>query len=103
MECYNNKRRKKEIFFSPYLTEEYPNYCGTMPMAVFTFLERYDFSGKTILPVCTNEGSGMGNSENDIQKYAPGAIQKKGLPINGSNAANAGEKIKNWLAENNLI
>lgn len=81
----------------------YPNYCGTMPMAVFTFLERYDFSGKTILPVCTNEGSGMGNSENDIQKYAPGAIQKKGLPINGSNAANEGEKIKSWLAENNLI
>lgn len=81
----------------------YPNYCGTMPMAVFTFLEKYDFSGKTILPVCTNEGSGMGNSENDIQKYAPGAIRKKGLPINGSNAANAGEKIKSWLAENNLI
>ena len=36
----------------------YPNYWGTMPMAVFTFLEKYDFSGKTILPLCTNEGSG---------------------------------------------
>ena len=38
----------------------YPNYWGTFPMAVATFLERYDFSGKTILPLCTNEGSGLG-------------------------------------------
>ena len=57
----------------------YPNYWGTMPMAVFTFLERYDFSGKTILPLCTNEGSGMGSSEKDIKKYAKGANLKKGL------------------------
>lgn len=41
----------------------YPNYWGTIPMAVATFLESYDFSGKTILPLCTNEGSGMGSSE----------------------------------------
>ena len=45
----------------------YPNYWGTMPMAVFTFLENFDFSGKTILPLCTNEGSGMGGSERDIK------------------------------------
>ena len=38
----------------------YPNYWGTMPMAVFTFLEKFDFTGKTIWPICTNEGSGMG-------------------------------------------
>ena len=37
----------------------YPSYCGTMPMAVFTFLEHFDFSGKKIRPFCTNEGSGM--------------------------------------------
>ena len=37
----------------------YPNYWGTVPMAVATFLERYDFTGKTILPFCTNEGSGI--------------------------------------------
>lgn len=35
----------------------YPNYWGTMPMAVFTFLEKHDFSGKTIMPFCTHEGS----------------------------------------------
>ena len=46
----------------------YPNYWGTMPMAVYTFLDRYDFTGKTILPLCTNEGSGMGSSEGNIKK-----------------------------------
>ena len=49
----------------------YPNYWGTMPMAVFTFLEAFDFSGKTILPLCTNEGSGMGGSERDISEKGP--------------------------------
>ena len=41
----------------------YPNYWGTMPMAVFTFLEHFDFGGKVIRPFCTHEGSGMGRSE----------------------------------------
>lgn len=41
----------------------FPNWWGTMPMAMFTFLERYDLSGKRILPFCTNEGSGMGKSK----------------------------------------
>ncbi len=81
----------------------YPNYWGTMPMAVFTFLERYDFAGKTILPLCTNEGSGMGHSESDIRKAAPGATVKKGLAITGSRAANTGGAVRKWLAENNLI
>ncbi len=43
----------------------YPNWWGTPPMAVFTLLESYDFSGKTIAPFCTHEGSGMGHSEPD--------------------------------------
>ena len=81
----------------------YPNYWGTMPMAVFTFLEKYDFSGKTILPLCTNEGSGMGRSERDIRKAAPGASVKNGLSITGSSAAQAGETVKKWLSENGLL
>jgi len=44
----------------------YPNYWGTMPMQVFTFLEHFDFNGKTICPFCTHEGSGIGRSEADI-------------------------------------
>ena len=80
----------------------YPNYWGTMPMAVFTFLEAFDFSGKTILPLCTNEGSGLSGSERDIKKACPGAIVKSGLSITGSNAAGSGNKVKKWLSANGL-
>ena len=81
----------------------YPNYWGTMPMAVFTFLENFDFSGKTILPLCTNEGSGMGGSERDIKKTCPGAAVKSGLSVTGSEAAKAAARVKKWLAANGLI
>ena len=81
----------------------YPNYWGTVPMAVATFLEEFDFTGKTILPLCTNEGSGMGSSERDIKKYATGATVKKGLSVTGSKAAESGESVRRWLAGNGLI
>lgn len=61
----------------------YPNYWSTMPMAVFTFLEHFDFGGKTIKPFCTHEGSGMGNSVSDIKKLCPTANVEKGLAIHG--------------------
>ena len=81
----------------------YPNYWGTMPMAVFTFLENYDFSGKTILPLCTNEGSGMGGSERDIKRACPGAKVEKGLSITGSLAASSAGSVKKWLSANGLM
>ena len=81
----------------------YPNYWGTMPMAVFTFLEAFDFTGMTILPLCTNEGSGMGGSERDIKKTCPGAEVKKGLSITGSQAANAKASVQKWLSANGLL
>ena len=81
----------------------YPNYWGTMPMAVFTFLENFDFSGKTILPLCTNEGSGMGGSERDIKKTCPGANVKSGLSVTGSEAAKAAGRVRKWLAANGLM
>ena len=81
----------------------YPNYWGTMPMAVFTFLEKFDFTGKTILPLCTNEGSGMGGSERDIRRACPGAAVKAGLSITGSSAANSEGSVKRWLAANGLL
>ena len=81
----------------------YPNYWGTMPMAVVTFLERFDFSGKTILPLCTNEGSGMGGSERDVRRYAPGAEVKQGLSVLGSAAADAKGSLQRWLKANGLL
>ena len=81
----------------------YPNYWGTMPMAVYAFLESFDFSGKTILPLCTNEGSGMGSSEREIKKTCPGANVKKGLPITGSAAAGSKSSVERWLKANGLM
>ena len=81
----------------------YPNYWGTIPMAVASFLEKCDLTGKTILPLCTNEGSGMGASERTIKQCAPGADVKKGLPVIGSNAANSGDAVRRWLKANGLI
>lgn len=79
----------------------YPNWWGTMPMPVWTFLERYDFSSKTILPLCTHEGSGMGHSESDIQKLCPGAKVEKGLAIRGGNVKNAENDLSAWLKKLN--
>ena len=81
----------------------YPNYWGTMPMVVVTFLEAFDFTGKTILPLCTNGGSGMGSSERDIKKYAPGAELKRGLSITGSEAANSKGSVQRWFSANGLL
>lgn len=75
----------------------YPNWWGTMPMAVFTFLEQYDFSGKTILPFCTHEGSGLGRSEKDIAKLCPTASVFKGLALRGSSVNTAQKEIADWL------
>lgn len=77
----------------------YPNYWSTMPMAMFTLLEKYDFSGKTIKPLCTNEGSGMGCSEQDIKRLCPGAKVTKGLAIQGSKAAQCDAQLKKWLGK----
>jgi flavodoxin len=75
----------------------YPNWWGTMPMPVWTFLEKHSFTGKTIFPFCTHEGSGMGNSESDIRKLATGAVIKNGLAIHGSYAIKAEDNIKIWI------
>jgi flavodoxin len=75
----------------------YPNWWGTLPMPVWTFLERYDFSGKTILPLCTNEGSGMGKSETDIKKLCPEADVKRGLALLGSSVNHADREIEDWI------
>ena len=75
----------------------FPNYWGTMPMPVFTLLEKMDFTNKIIMPFCTHEGSGMGNSENDIKKICKSGKVGKGLAIHGANAQYSKEAIKKWL------
>ena len=75
----------------------YPNYWGTMPMCVFTFLEHFDFSGKTICPFCTHEGSGLGSSIGDIKKLGPNAKVGTGLAIHGAKADKSESDIDKWL------
>lgn len=76
----------------------YPNYWGTMPMAVCTFLDAFDWSGKTIHPFCTHEGSGMGRSESDLKKLCPGADVRKGLAIQGSRVDSCDKELKKWIS-----
>lgn len=74
----------------------YPNWWGTMPMVMFTFLEHYDLSGKKIVPFCTHEGSGMGGSERDLKNICVGASVMPGLSIQGSEAAHSENKVAAW-------
>ena len=75
----------------------YPNYCGTIPRPVATFLSKYSFAGKKILPFCTNEGSGLGRSESDIKELCPDAEVTAGMPVNGSHAAESENDLREWI------
>lgn len=75
----------------------YPNYWGDMPMAVYTFLENYDWSGKTIHPFCTHEGSGLGGTAGKIQNTCKGANVEKGLAISGSHVDSAKQEVEKWV------
>lgn len=77
----------------------FPNYWGTMPMAVFTFLEHFDFSGKRIRPFCTHEGSRLGNSIKDIQRLCPDAKIEKGLAIHGGSVERSERDIEKWIKQ----
>lgn len=75
----------------------YPNYWGTMPMAVYTFLESFNFQGKIIHPFCTHEGSGLSSTIKDIQKMADGATVTVGLSIKGSEVNEAKSIVEDWI------
>jgi flavodoxin len=81
----------------------YPNWWGTMPMPVYTFLEEYNFSGKTIAPFCTHEGSGLGHSVADIKKMCPQSTVLDGLAIRGGEVKNAQDEVSGWLRKIGMI
>lgn len=78
----------------------YPCWCGTAPMCVFTFLEHYDLTGKKIVPLCTNEGSGMANSEKDLQNVCKGATVLPGLSVRGHQCKDSEAVIADWAKKN---
>ena len=74
----------------------YPIWWSVPPMAVSTFLEKYNFSGKKIIPFATHEGSGLGGSVNYIKKICPSAEILSGLAIHGADAKNSELEISAW-------
>lgn len=75
----------------------YPIYWGTFPMAVFTFLERYDFAGKTIHPFITHEGSGKGSSIEDLKRLCPKAKIVEPLVIHGTYVEQSEDEVDGYV------
>ncbi len=75
----------------------YPNWWATFPAPVKTLLSEYDLGGKTLIPVCTHEGSGLGKSVTDIRKLCPDAEVLDGLAIRGGNVSGAQHEVSAWL------
>ena len=74
----------------------YPIWWSVPPMAVSTFLEHYDFSGKKIIPFATHEGSGLGGSINYIKKICPQSEILQGLAIHGADSAKSEDQVFEW-------
>ena len=77
----------------------YPNWWGDMPMPIYTFLDEYDLSGKTIAPFITHGGSGLSETPENIKKEEPNATVTEGLAVSGSSSRNSQSTVNNWLAE----
>lgn len=80
----------------------YPNWWASIPMPVASFLEEYDFSGKTIIPFCSHGGGRFGQSLTAITKLAPDAVLGEGLAVNYSGGSGLSGDVAAWLAENSI-
>ena len=74
----------------------FPCWCGTAPMCVFTFLEHYDLAGKRIIPLCTNEGSGLAKAPGDLAKSCPDSVIAPGLSVRGHQVQSSRDMIADW-------
>lgn len=77
-----------------------PCWWGQPPMAVFTFLEKYNFAGKKIIPFMTHEGSSLGNTIRQIKKACPNSAVASGLAIHGADAKNSEAEVSDWAKKN---
>ena len=77
----------------------FPNWWGTLPMPMWTQLEQLDFTGKTVKPFVTHEGSGFGSAERDLKRLCGGAEIKKGLSIPGANVYDVKDMVAHWIEE----
>lgn len=77
----------------------YPNWWGTCPMCVFTFLDTCDLKGKKILPFCTSEGSGLGNSTMDLKRLYPEAEVTRGFAVPGHLSRQCEKEASRWAVK----
>ena len=73
-----------------------PCWWGTFPMAMFTQLEKLNWSGKKVMAVMTHEGSGLASSERDLKKTCAGATFGKGLAVHGADASKSENEVASW-------
>ena len=110
MECIDVAKKEQQKDARPELKESlddissydtiyigFPNWWGTLPMPMFTQLEKLDFTGKTVKPFVTHEGSGFGSSRRDLAKLCEGADIKDGLSIPGASVYDVKDTVKAWL------
>lgn len=76
----------------------FPNWWGDMPMILYSFLDDYDLSGKTVVPFVTSGGSGFSNTLSTIQSMEPDADVLEGLSLGSSQASNPEDAVKDWLS-----
>lgn len=80
----------------------YPNWWASIPMPIASFLEEYDFSGKTILPFCSHGGGRFGQSLTAIAKLAPDATMGEALSIHYSGGSELSSDVTDWLSSNGI-
>lgn len=77
-----------------------PCWWGTYPAAVFSQLERLDFTGTKVMALMTHEGSGLGNSERDLRRICKGAAFGSGIAVHGADASKAEQAVADWAKKN---
>lgn len=80
----------------------YPNWWASIPMPIASFLEEYDFSGKTIIPFCSHGGGRFGQSLTAIAKLAPNATMGEALSVHYSGGSSLSSDVSEWLETNGI-
>lgn len=81
----------------------YPNWWASIPMPIASFLEEYDFTGKTIIPFCSHGGGRFGQSLTAISKLAPDAVMGDALSVHYSGGSGLADDVEEWLKTNGVI
>lgn len=81
----------------------YPIWLEMMPMAIYTFLEKYNISNTTVIPFCTSRASGLGETVKDIKSLCPQSTVTKGLSIYRDDIDSAQNEVSSWLRRTGMI